>query len=468
LLFDLNPDVFTGDSMIEEQWIAYGKLDLAVEAEQLQDEGANLPDDIKQRITSLLAYTGPENESFRTEVKRLFEKSAYLPTKTSYPFTEPSDLTAILAARPTTKTQGNLIELTAEEYYNRVYGAWLGRCSGCLLGIPIEGLFIQDTWPYLKKIGQFPLTRYLDSSIPDELKAKYTFVTDRGYIDEIDHMVENDDTNYTVISLAVMEKYGWNFQPEDVAAFWLINLPAYHTYTAERVAYRNFLMLKRPPDSASYCNPFREWIGAQIRGDFWGYVCPGNPAKAAELAWRDACISHVKNGIYGEMWVAAMCSAAAVLDTPRQVLEAGLGQIPENCRLTAYIHEVMDWYDSGKDVQDAFTLIHQRWDDTNPHHWCHTLSNAQIVTMGLLWGENDFEKSISWAVTAGIDTDCNGATVGSVIGMLHGADQMPRKWIDPLNDRLDTGISGYQHVRISDMAQLTLELAHQGGFLRTP
>jgi hypothetical protein len=450
--------------MIEEQWIAYGKVDLTVETEQLQDEGADLPEELMHRITTLLAHQLPEDKSFRTEVQMVLEQSAYLPTKSRFLYHEPSDLAAIQAARPTSKTLGNGIELKDKEVYNRIYGAWLGRCSGCLLGIPIEGLYIHDFWPYLKQINQYPLNRYLDSSIPDELKAKYTFVTDRGYIDEIDHMVENDDTNYTVISLAVMDKFGWDFQPEDVAAFWLNNLPAYHTFTAERVAYRNFLLLKHPPDSATYCNPFREWIGAQIRGDFWGYVCPGNPAKAAELAWRDACISHVKNGIYGEMWVAAMCSAAAVLDTPRQVLEAGLDQIPENCRLTANIREVMDWYDAGKNVQDALTLIHQRWDDTNPHHWCHTLSNAQIVTLGLLWGDNDYEKSISWAVTAGIDTDCNGATVGSVIGMLHGADKLPSKWIDPLNDRLDTGISGYQHVRISDLAHLTHKFAQQGGF----
>ena len=450
--------------MIDQQWLAFNKSDLKVEAEQLQDEGAALPENLADEMNTLLAYQGPEDNAFRDRVRRLLEQTAHLPTQSDYPFDEPSDLAAIQAARPTTSNQLEVPELTVEDYYNRVYGAWLGRCSGCLLGIPIEGLYVQDFWPYLKEIGQYPLNRYLDSSIPDRLKEKYTFITERGYIDEIDHMVENDDTNYTVISLAVLEKFGWDFKPEHVAAVWLENLPAYHTFTAERVAYRNFLLMKSPPESASYCNPFREWIGAQIRGDFWGYVCPGDPARAAELAWRDACISHVKNGIYGEMWVAAMCSAAAVLETPRQVLEAGLAQVPENSRLTQVVREVMDWYDTGKDIQEALMLIHQLWDDSNPHHWCHTLSNAQIVTLGLMWGENDYEQSVSWAVTAGIDTDCNGATVGSIIGMLHGADRLPGKWIDPLNDRLDTGISGYHQVKISDMALLTVELAKQGGF----
>lgn len=450
--------------MIEERWLAYDKTDLLVEVEQLQDEGAALPEDLYAEMTALIHHEGPEDAAYRARVKNFMTHSSSLPTRKDYPYQEPSHLNAIQAARPTPRIPYEPIQLSEQDYYNRVYGAWLGRCSGCLLGIPIEGLYIADFWPYLKEIGQFPLNRYLDSSIPDELKAKYTFVTERGYIDEIDHMVENDDTNYTVISLAILEKYGWDFTPEDVATFWLENLPAYHTFTAERVAYRNFLLLKYPPESASYCNPFREWIGAQIRGDFWGYVCPGNPAKAAELAWRDASISHVKNGIYGEMWAAAMCSAAAVLDHPRQVLEAGLAQIPEHSRLTTVVREVMGWYDAGKTVHEALALIHDRWDDTNPHHWCHTLSNAQIVALGLLWGENDYEKSVSWAVTAGIDTDCNGATVASVMGMLLGADRMPAKWVEPLNDHLDTGISGYQYVAISDMARLTVELAKQGGF----
>jgi len=450
--------------MIEEQWIAFSKSDLLVEAEQLSDEGAALPDHLAKELDSLLNYQGPEDQVFRDRVRVLLEQTAYVPTQSDYDFHEPSDLPGIQAARPSTTNHIRQHNLNEQDYYNRVYGAWLGRCCGCLLGIPIEGLYIEDVWPYLKEIGQYPLNRYLDSSIPDELKAKYTFETARGYIDEIDHMVENDDTNYTVLSLAILEKYGWDFKPDQVAAFWLDNLPAYHTFTAERVAYRNFLLMKLPPESASYCNPFREWIGAQIRGDFWGYICPGDPARAAELAWRDACISHVKNGIYGEMWVAAMCSAAAVLDSPREVLEAGLAQIPENSRLTMYVREVIDWYDTGKDINDALTMIHQRWDDTNPHHWCHTLSNAQIVTMGLMWGENDFSKSVSWAVTAGIDTDCNGATVASIMGMLHGADRLPSKWIDPLNDQLDTGISGFHQVYISDMAKTTVELAKQGSF----
>lgn len=449
---------------MEEQWLAFSKSELKIEKQQVEDEGAALTEALAAEMEALLQYEGDENRDYRKRVRKLLEKTDSLPTQKNYAYHEPSELEAIFTARPEKSTLLKPDKLSNETLFDKIYGAWLGRCSGCLLGKPIEGLQAKDFWPYLKEIDQFPLLRYLDSSLPEYLKAKYTFETGRGYIDQIDHMPEDDDTNYTVTSLAVMSRFGWDFKPEDVAQFWLDNIPAYHTFTAERVAYRNFLLIKYPPESARYCNPYREWIGAQIRGDFWGYVCPGDPEKAAQLAWRDACISHAKNGIYGEMWSAAMCSAAAVLTSPRQALETGLEQIPEKSRLTAYVREVINWYESGKSVEEAIDLIHKQWDDSFQHHWCHTLSNAQIVALGLLWGENDFEKSISWAVTAGFDTDCNGATVGSVIGMLHGAKQLPPKWIAPLNDRLDTGISGYHSVRISDMAKRTHKLSKEGGF----
>jgi len=80
-------------------------------------------------------------------------------------------------------------------------------------------------------------------------------------------MPEDDDTNYTLLALKLVEQYGRDFTPDDVAESWLMNLPLLHVCTAERVAYINLAQSLYPPQSASYRNPYREWIGAQIRGD---------------------------------------------------------------------------------------------------------------------------------------------------------------------------------------------------------
>jgi hypothetical protein len=243
-----------------------------------------------------------------------------------------------------------------------------------------------------------------------------------------------------------------------VASFWLNDIPILHTCTAERVAYRNLCLLKPPPDSASFRNPYREWIGAQIRADFWGYAAAGDPELAAEFAWRDACVSHVKNGIYGEMWAAAMIAASFVTDDIPTIIRAGLAQIPAKCRLADYLEQLFEWQDIGVDYDTAVYRIHEFWDETRAHDWCHTISNAMIVTAGLLYGEGDFAKTICRAVQPCFDTDCNGATTGSIMGILYGRRELPDNWTSVINDTLHTGVAGYHTVKLSDLTRASLEV----------
>jgi ADP-ribosylglycohydrolase len=278
----------------------------------------------------------------------------------------------------------------------------------------------------------------------------------------IAHMPIDDDTNYTIIGMSIVKQNGIDFTPKDVARFWISNVPLIATCTAERAAYRNFTNQIDPPTSATVRNPYREWIGAQIRADFFGYVALARPELAAELAWRDAYISHVGNGIYGEMWVAAMLASAAVVGNPRRVIELGLSEIPANCRLARDVQTILDWHDDGVSYDQACERIHDRWDERNMHHWCHTNANAQIVATALLWGQGDFETAITRSVWPGFDTDCNAATVGSIMGMMLGAEALPEKWTSVMNDTLHTAVAGYNVTSISGTAEEMFELFQNG------
>ena len=72
-------------------------------------------------------------------------------------------------------------------------------------------------------------------------------------------------------------------------------------------------------------------------------------------------------------------------------------------------------------------------------------------------GNGDYGKSICLGVETGFDTDCNGATIGSILGMANGIESIPKQWTKPINDTLCTSIFGIGTVSITDLARKTLE-----------
>ncbi len=190
----------------------------------------------------------------------------------------------------------------------------------------------------------------------------------------------------------------------------------------------------------------------------YGYVALGDPSRAASLAWRDARVSHVQNGIYASMWVAAMLAAAPAVENTKKLILTGLAEVPANSRLADAVETVLEWYDADVSYEAALDRLHDRWDQTFYHDWCHAVSNAQVVCLGLLWGNSRFGQSVCRTVRAGFDTDSNGATVGSLVGMLVGKGAISDQWLDPLDDTLKTGIDGHHRTAISDLVDTTIEL----------
>ncbi len=334
-----------------------------------------------------------------------------------------------------------------------------------MLGKPFEGLDRRSIRIYAEETGNWPLRAYQSEPTPAQLRRISRRRPSReitwqapSYINRCDGFPIDDDINYTVIGMEVMRRHGAGFTPVDVASLWCQQLPILGTCTAERAAYRNLVEGWLPPRSAERRNPFREWIGAQIRADFFGYAAPGNPARAAAWAWRDASISHVRNGIYGEMWVAAMLAASFVLPDWPAIVRAGLAQIPRRSRLHAGVSRILAEHEKGIPHEEIVDGIHREWDELKAHNWCHVISNAQVVAASLLPG-GDLGAMIARAVSAGFDTDCNGATCGSLWGVRHGEQAVPRAWLRPLRNRLRTGLADYADEKLDAMADRMASVA---------
>lgn len=472
--FDISLDAFVlnrDNRMIEElkynkamkpqyanlhDWEFYTS-DILTEYRQSVEEGLDI-DMYKDVFLSVSKL--PKNEVKKKLGDVLFEVVTMAKQKADYPYTEPSTLPEIKALRKEYPLHGKVSEQLMAD---KIYGAWLGRVCGCLLGKCVEGVRTDELVPFLKDTDNYPMHRYIcRADLNDEICNRYSFsFKNKPYADEVDGMPVDDDTNYVVLAQLIIERYGKNFTPYDVSRAWLTYQSKDAYCTAERVAFCNFVKGYEPPQSAMYQNPYREWIGAQIRGDYFGYINPGNPELAAEMAWRDASISHIKNGIYGEMFVAAMLAAAAVTNEIETILLCGLAQIPYTSRLYEDVMFVLKAFRESVPQKDCFEHIHRKYDEYTSHGWCHTNSNAMIVAASLLYGNGDFGKSVCMAVETGFDTDCNGATVGSILGMVNGKTHIPEYWTNPIRDTLHTSVFGVGTVKISERAEITMRHIRQ-------
>jgi ADP-ribosylglycohydrolase len=227
------------------------------------------------------------------------------------------------------------------------------------------------------------------------------------------------------------------------------------TFTAERVAYVNASKLIPISECATTCNPYREWIGAQIRADMWGWLACGNPSIASQYAWRDARLSHTRNGIYGEMFFAAAIAEAAVSEDLEHVLLTALKVVPAESRFARAITSAMA---TAKGNNDWETVVDRLSKEHLDLFWVHTINNAALVVAALVHGHGDFERTICSVVMGGWDADCNGATAGSILGTMKGKEGLPAKWIGPLNNRLRSSVTGFDNSAFDQLALRTSAL----------
>lgn len=420
---------------------------IRAELVQRREEGCDVSA-LEPRVEQAFA----DEETDAAVFMALYDQLTALEPEPSFPYEEPSGLEAIRALRPDGPRRMDL-DLDDKSLRDRIYGGWLGRAAGCSLGKPVEGWPRKRIDAYLESAGALPLDDYIpyvEGSISPYLKPSTR--------DNIEFMARDDDMDYPILGLLALERHGADLTSRNMANTWLSRMPYHYLYTAERVAYRNFVNQQWPPESAFWRNPFREWIGAQIRADIFGYVAPGWPEKAAELAYQDASISHVKNGIYGEMFVAAMLAASFVTSDAEEIVRIGLSEIPDKCRLSEAVHDTVSWCLEFSDWEKVWDLISEKY---GHYSGVHTINNAALVVMGLFFGIDDYENGIVVTVRGGWDTDCNGATVGSILGTKFGAEALPDKWTGVLSDRLMSCVRDCNDNRISELAERTHEVAIQ-------
>ena len=343
----------------------------------------------------------------------------------------------------------------------RIRNAWYGRISGCQLGKPIELLSMRHGYDalqvYLNQAGELPLrdyVGYVDSEHSSDIQKECC----REFLVRSE---PDDDINYSFLALLLLEMHGVDMTTTDVARAWMKLLPVASTYTAERAAYK--ILLEKGdewfPESGragfdlAECsdNPYNDWIGAQIRADVYGWVCPGDVSLAAKLAETDARLSHRGDGVYGAVFVAAL-GAALATQSPDAALQASLGTIPADSEAARAVQLGFDLAGN----PEGGAAIRQHYDGMSP---VHTVNNLAIVVWALYSHLDDFSAAIGDAVAAGLDTDCNGATVGALWGLQ--GDEIPAIWLEPWQGRVGLSLAGYDEIDVEALIARTVSLAER-------
>ena len=296
------------------------------------------------------------------------------------------------------------------DYLERVYAGVLGKLIGVYLGRPFEG------WSY--------------EAITQHLGEINYYVHDRLNVPLI---VTDDDISGTFTFVRALEDYAFNrdLSAAQIGHTWLNYLVEEQTVlwwggmgnSTEHTAYLRLKQGYEPPLSGSVelnGKVVAEQIGSQIFIDGWAMVAPGDPQYAADLAGRAACVSHGGEAIYGAQCLAAMEAQAFVESDINKLIDTGLSVIPDDSIIYYMINDIREWHAKEPDWRVGRELLAERYGYHIYGGNCHMIPNHGLIVFSMLYGENDFQRTLMIVNTCGWDTDCNSGNVGCLMGIKDG------------------------------------------------
>lgn len=310
-----------------------------------------------------------------------------------------------------------------ETLYRQIHAGWLGEIIGSALGTAVEGFQTDRLFEVFGEID--------------------------GYVKPPETM--NDDITFELVLLKAFAEKGYAISSDDIADKWVGLIP--FAYTAEGVALNHLCNGIYPPTSGHLVNPYREMIGAAMRAAICGVLAPGRPELAADLAWRDGCISHHNNGILAEVFNAVIVSMAYVEKDMRTVLEKAIQAIPADSEIYTVLDFAREACKKCATYREALKMCEERYKHYN---WVHSYYNMCAEVIAITFAGNDFSRCMTILMMAGQDNDCTGGPIGHAYGVMLGEEGIGERFIAPLQDRLDTYVRTMETQKISDLSRDTL------------
>ena len=315
------------------------------------------------------------------------------------------------------------------DYEKQVYAAVLGKTIGVYMGRPFEGWWKESIEP---KWGS--IDRYVNEDVgkplvvaDDDISGTFTFVK----------ALSDWRGDPRAVDPAFFGETWRNYLIEGRTILWWGGV----SLSTEHTAWMRLKQGVPSPESGSMKRNGRivsEQIGAQIFIDAFGMVAPGDPDLAERFADGAARVSHDGEAVLAAKVVARMVAAAFVEKDMEKVLDAGAATLPADS-LVAQVHrDVRAWAREDGDWRRTYDRIFEKYGYKTYGGNCHVIPNHALMVMAWSYAGNDFFEAQRIVNTAGWDTDCNAANVGTVSALVAGLDHLCDRYDfrSPFADRL--------------------------------
>ena len=267
---------------------------------------------------------------------------------------------------------------------------------------------------------------------PTEFKARNSIFTDSIHWSPSDcwHSMWQDDIYVQLTFLMTMDKYGVDAPAKKFHEMFA--KAGYQLWHANMQARKNYYDSIFPPASGSpEYSMHSDDIDFQIEADYLGFMCPGMPNTAAQMADKIGRIMNYGDGIYGGIFVAALYSEAYFESDIQKIIEKALLSIPAESDyykivrdvIKLYRHYPSDWQGAWKDLDDKWGSVDICGAGSSFN--IDAKLNGAYIVMGLLYGAGDPLKTLEISTRCGQDSDCNPSNAMAVLGVIKGFSGLP-------------------------------------------
>lgn len=344
----------------------------------------------------------------------------------------------VAAEESAAEHRAEALTISRDELLDRLYGGWVGMLIGGLEGLPHE-------------------FKYIDQ--PRDTLPDFTFLA-RG-------ARSDDDNDFEWTHLWFMDKENAIKLPKErIVAIWKANMNK-GIWVANKRARELMDEGVVPPETGSAERNPHAWynLSGQFCVESYGLIAPGMPQTAAEIGLHYARIAVSQEPLQAaQFWTSLVSESVFDRGPIDRLLRRAIEAADRRSAMAEVVADALAAHQSHPDDwRAARQAIHRKWMDERKWNRNSTAVNGAAVCLALLYGNDDFYRTLQLAMALGYDADCNAATAGTVVGARWGFRrisalpqfQMPDRYVNATRPELPS------ECKVSEQAEVLLRLAER-------